>query len=183
MAGVSIKLDGADTALAQLDRSERRAGNARGLYENIGAALVASTLQRFQTGVAPDGSPWPQSIRAVAEGGKTLIDTARLMQSITYRATDHGVEVGSNVVYAAIHQLGGDIKQAAREQVIHFRRTRGGSVRFSKANKRAKFAQKVEIGAREIRMPARPFLGVDQDDKREIADLVGDWILRKEGIE
>lgn len=173
MTGVSIKLTGKDTALRVLSAAERRAGNARGLYENIGASLVTSTQRRFETGIAPDGSPWPPSMRALATGGKTLIDTARLMQSITYRATNSGVEVGTNVIYAAIHQLGGDINQAARQQVIHF---------FAKANKKATFAQKVSVGARTVRMPARPFLGVDRDDEREIAALTGDWLLDAEGI-
>jgi len=38
---------------------------------------------------------------------KTLIDTGRLMNSITYKAHSDKVEIGTNVVYGAIHQLGG----------------------------------------------------------------------------
>jgi phage gpG-like protein len=38
---------------------------------------------------------------------KTLIDTARLMKSITYKEYSNRVEIGTNVVYGAIHQLGG----------------------------------------------------------------------------
>lgn len=181
MAGVSITLTGADAASAALRRAAAQARNARGLYDNIGASLVVSTQRRFETGTAPDGSPWPPSLRALAEGGKTLVLSARLKNSVTHEADDRGVSVGTNVVYAAIHQLGGAIEQAARQQVIHFKRKRGGRVQFARANKKATFAQKVAIGARTITMPARPFLGIDADDEREIEAIAREWLLGPKG--
>ncbi len=50
---------------------------------------------------------WKPSKRALAEGGKTLVDTARLQNSITSRAFTNRAEVGTNVIYAAIHHFGG----------------------------------------------------------------------------
>lgn len=41
------------------------------------------------------------------KGGKTLVDTARLRDSIDSIATSDAVAVGSNVKYARIHQMGG----------------------------------------------------------------------------
>lgn len=38
---------------------------------------------------------------------KTLIDKGRLMKSINWRATNKQVSIGTNVVYAAIHNFGG----------------------------------------------------------------------------
>jgi phage virion morphogenesis protein len=182
VSGVSTRVTGLEQALAALGRVASQAANPRGLYENVGMSLVVSTQRRFEQGIGPDGSPWPPSLRALAEGGKTLIDTARLMQSITFEARETGVDVGTNVVYAAIHQLGGVINQAARQQVIHFKRnSRTGRTRFAKANVKATFAQKAEIGARTINMPARPFLGIDQDDEREITTLAGEWLLGPQG--
>ena len=77
--------------------------------DQIGRYLVASTLRRFERERAPDGSPWLKSARALAEGGQTLTDTGRLRGSIAHTVTDGGraVEVGSKVLYAAIHQFGG----------------------------------------------------------------------------
>lgn len=182
MSGVSTRLTGLEAALGALGRASGQAANPRGLYENVGMSLVVSTQRRFELGVAPDGSPWPPSMRALAEGGKTLIDSARLMQSVTYEATDSGVDVGTNVVYGAIHQLGGTIHQGARQQVIHFKRnSRTGRVKFAKANANATFAQKVDVDARTIVMPARPFLGIDQDDEREITTLASEWLLVPRG--
>lgn len=42
-----------------------------------------------------------------SKGRKTLIDTARLQNSVTARPEADRVVVGTNVIYARIHQLGG----------------------------------------------------------------------------
>lgn len=73
----------------------------------IGEILVEQTDTAFETGTSPGGQRWSPSRRASATSGQTLIDTGRLRNSITRRLTPSSVEVGSNVVYAAIHQLGG----------------------------------------------------------------------------
>lgn len=178
MSGVAIRitLDETGAALATLRAFVARAQNPQGLFEQIGMSLVTSTQHRFEKGVSPAGSPWPPSLRVMAEGGLTLVLTARLMRSITYLASPAGVEVGTNVVYAAIHQLGGDIKQSARTAVLHFKTNKKtGRSRFAKPGK-ADRARKAEIGARTISMPARPFLGLDDDDNREIVLIAEDWI-------
>lgn len=157
MSGVSIKVDGSEAALEALGAMIARAKNTRGLFDEIGASLVVSTQRRFEDGRAPDGSPWPPSFRALAEGGKTLVDTARLMQSITHVASDGGVEVGTNVLYAATHQLGATIRPV-NAKALAFKI--GGR----------------EIFAQEVTIPARPFLGLDDDDETEILAIAGDWI-------
>lgn len=176
MAGVSLALTGQEEALAGLAEYAARAKNARGMFETIGASLVTSATHRFETGVGPDGSPWPPSLRALAEGGKTLVLSARLMRSNTYVASDSGVEVGTNVIYAAIHQLGGTINIPARQQELHFRTNkRTGQQRFSKA-KRATSSKTASIGAHTVTMPARPWLGIDDDDAREIIRIAEDFV-------
>lgn len=110
-----------------------------GIMNRIGSHLVASTLRRFEGERAPDGRPWLKSARAIAEGNRTLTDTGRLRRSIAHAVGDggHAVEVGSNVVYAAIHQLGG---RAGKE--------------------------------RRTRIPARPYLGIDERDRDAIVRIV-----------
>ena len=109
------------------------------IMDRIGRYLVVSTHRRFERERAPDGTPWLKSARAAAEGNPTLSDTGRLHGSIAHALTDggHGVEVGSNVVYAAIHQFGG---LAGR--------------------------------GRRARVPARPYLGIDERDRDAIAQIV-----------
>ena len=136
--GASVAVDSAplDGVLAHLAAALSHHDD---IMDAIGKYLVASTHRRFERERAPDGTPWLRSARAIAEGGRTLTDTGRLRGSITHTVTDGGraVEVGSSVVYAAIHQFGG---RAGRE--------------------------------RRARIPARPYLGVDERDRDAIAQIV-----------
>lgn len=181
MTGVSMKLTGEDVAQAELADTKRRADDPTGMYANIGMSLVTSTQHRFETGTAPDGSPWPPSIRALAFGGKTLIESARLFRSITFQASHSGVEVGSNVVYAAIHNFGGVIHRAAHAMVLNFRKTKSGQQRFAKA-KKATSSRKVDVAAYSVTMPKRTFIGLDQADERSIERIVENWLAGGRGV-
>ena len=108
MAGFAFNIGVQDQLVASGLNALREAGQdlTPALIE-IGHYLVNSTLDRFEQGVGPDGTPWKPSKRAEAEGGQTLIDTRLLMGSIDFQASDDTVEWGTNVIYAAIHQLSG----------------------------------------------------------------------------
>lgn len=132
-----------------------------GLHKEIGEALVSSTKKRFKTETGPDGKKWEKSLRAKNEGGQTLTDNATLKNSITYKAKPDGVAVGTNVKYAAVHQ--GDngkdtIIKAKRKKALYFRV--GGNMVMKK----------------QVRIPARPFLGINDDDIEEITGLINDRI-------
>ena len=108
MTGVSFTVDLDDAAARRaLTRLAGRAIDLEPAMDEIGAMLVASTLERFERGEDPDGQPWTPSIRALEQGGQTLVDTTRLRGSITHEAARDSVTVGTNVIYAAIHQFGG----------------------------------------------------------------------------
>ena len=83
-----------------------RVENLRPVFQAIGVDLVSSTQKRFDDGVDPDGNPWLPSARALRDGGKTLIDTGALRNSITSIATKDELQVGSFVNYASDHQFG-----------------------------------------------------------------------------
>lgn len=106
MGGASFKLDwnGLDRILGSATAASAR---SKAVMAEIGEALVSSTVERFETSTAPDGTAWKPSQRAEKEGGQTLVDTGRLRGSIGYEASPASVSVGSNLVYARIHQLGG----------------------------------------------------------------------------
>ncbi len=109
MSGVSIQVDakGLPEISASLRKLAARTRDLTPFFENAGASLVASSLDRFEKGVSPDDTAWTPSHRAAAHGGKTLVDTGRLRSSVTYLAAPDRVTVGTNVVYAAIQQFGG----------------------------------------------------------------------------
>lgn len=161
MTGVQIRVDGSDRARGFLTGLSGRLHNPRGMFDAIGAALVVSTQQRFEQQRAPAGNPWPPSIRALAEGGKTLIQSGRLVQSVTHEASNDGVAVGSNVLYAAVHQFGATIVPVTAPALA-----------FKIGGKQV-FAQSVTI-------PPRPYLGLDAEDEAEIEAIAGDWLLQEE---
>ncbi len=75
---------------------------------NIGEQLRTEAILRFDRGESPKGEKWSPSKRALAEGGKTLIDKAILRNSITYQLDQEGIHLGPGPLpYAAIHQFGG----------------------------------------------------------------------------
>lgn len=164
MAGVRIELD-AREATAALGQIVRRARNPRPAFDQIGSYLVSSVIRRFKTEAGPGGRPWKKSRRALEQGGQTLTDRGRLRASITHNVLSDGVEVGTNVVYAAIHQFGG--------------KTKPRTIR----PKRAKALRIPGIGFRASvrhpgsRIPARPFLGLDERDERAISRIVDRYLL------
>ncbi|MGE4827823.1 phage virion morphogenesis protein [Yersinia enterocolitica] len=71
----------------------------------IAGTLLAETQFNFLDEGRPD---WTPSLAAEARDGQTLQATGRLMGSV---ATDYDashVAVGTNVIYGAIHQFGGE---------------------------------------------------------------------------
>lgn len=150
MAGASFSMD-MSGVMSAMDAGLRRAHRTQQLAEDIGEALVSGVQDRFEAEESPDGTAWEPSIRASEEGGKTLTDSPRLKNSIGYAASPARVVVGSNVVYAAIHQEGGTIKG------------KSGKLKFKVAGK---FAQK-----NSVTIPARPYLGISDADAEEIKAL------------
>lgn len=113
MAGVQIRVSAdfepIERYLVQLDR---RLDNMQPVFEDIGDYMVSATQGRMSRGVQPDGSPQP----GVQRGGTPLIKSGRLRGSITHTASSDQTIVGTNVIYAAIHQFGGS---AGRNHSVH----------------------------------------------------------------
>lgn len=103
----------------------------RAILEELGSYLVSSTMQRFRQSESPDGVAWQRHAyntrltriggrkgfkksggltaraRRLLGGMKPLIDRGHLMRSITYSASADQVAIGTNLIYGAIHQFGG----------------------------------------------------------------------------
>lgn len=86
----------------------------RGALLEIGEAVKSISLESFEHEKNPDGKKWQPSQRAMEEGGQTLTDSAMLKNSIDVALAANAVEVGSNIVYAAIHNLGGEAGRKSR---------------------------------------------------------------------
>lgn len=169
MTGVSMEvtLDSADASAAMQRVAEFGDDRAHAMWDAIGAAMVSSTQLRFRGQHAPDGSPWKPSERVLKHGGATLIERGYLLASQTHNvlSDNDGVQWGSALVYAAIHQAGGDIRREAHSQTIYRKASKDGlSPRFVK-KKQSNFAQDVHVAAYNIHIPARPYLGIDAADE------------------
>ena len=186
MAGVRIEVESDDAALqASFRRLTATLDDLRPVMDRIGQSLVTSVIDRFKRERGPGGAPWKPSARAVRGKrgkGQTLTDTGRLRASITYRAGRDQVEVGANVAYAAIHQFGGQIERRAAQPGAGLSRP-GRRVRIAQIDPSAQGGGGAGGASRKsepivIDMPARPFLGLDDGDRRSILKIVSRAIER-----
>lgn len=155
MTGIAIR-----TRLENFDKAEdlfRRleTANTQPLMEDIGDYVLSETLLNFDAEQTPEGEAWPQSIRAKEEGGKTLQDRGHLRDSYTYAASATEVAIGSNMIYAAIHHNGGTI------------RAKSGNLKFKIGDR---WVQK-----KQVDIPARPALGLNEHMHADIGDQVLDF--------
>ena len=92
-------------ALAGIDRNA--------LLEGIASEVEEQTRRRLtREKESPDGTPWPAwslDYDATRHGGHKLLENeGHLVGSIQSIINDDSVEVGSNLIYAAIHNEGGE---------------------------------------------------------------------------
>ncbi len=83
------------------------------LLDAIGAEVETQTRRRIrEEKTAPDGTPWPEWSENYAEtrhgGHSLLMGDGDLEDSIQYLIGNDQVEIGSNLVYAAHHNFGGN---------------------------------------------------------------------------
>lgn len=148
-----------------LKRRLDKAGKFDGLREEIGEIIVSSTLDRFETGRGPDDEAWEPSYRALIEGGQTLVNHGHLRSSIHYVIRGRSILVGSNLIYAGVHQGGAEINaKSSRGLVFPLPGRRGAN--------QTEFRRVMSVT-----IPARPFLGVNSADSRNIQDAVEDHLV------
>lgn len=128
--GNGVKID-IDNSLLLNNLKRLAAADAKkfaGVRREIGEYLLGNVQDNFDGQRLFDGSPMPRSKAAegrdvtwrrnnktlgrvkgaVRAKGKTLIDQHHLYDSYVYQLTDAGVEIGSALIYAAIHHFGGE---------------------------------------------------------------------------
>lgn len=152
---------GIDELLGGITGARERLADRRPALRAMGRMGVAQTKRRFQTKRAPDGSSWPPN-RAKTE---LMIKSGLLVRSITDSPPDEtGVAWGSNRVYAAIHQAGfdGPVQVSAHSRVV----------RSLFGRKVSPFRQNVGAHTRNMKVPARPYLGVNDADAAEHGEIL-----------
>lgn len=155
MAGIAIVITGED-GLGRLLQKLRPLTHfePQELMTAVGALGESQTRRRIsEEKTSPDGAPWKENLR----GGDILVETGQhLLYSIAYTASPDEAEWGSSWEYAHVHQDGMVIKAKDAPPMVFS--LGGGTV----------FAKQVEI-------PARPFVGLSTDNERELRELVTDY--------
>ena len=115
MAGAAVKLDVAEVLALDrtLSAALRNLLQATGdqLLTDVGVELEGQIKDRFAERRAPDGRRW-QPLSPVTKrlrrggGGHILERSGELRESITHVLDGDELQVGSNKVYAAVHQYG-----------------------------------------------------------------------------
>lgn len=133
-----------------------------GAMAAIGEGLRESTIRRFDTSTGPDGKKWKTSLRVREKGGKTLVKTAKMKNSIHTEYDKTGMAVGTNSIKATTHQFGdkGRIIKPKRKKALHFK--------FN-----GKWVTKKKV---VVNIPARPFLGISEEDEEDIRKILDDMM-------
>jgi phage gpG-like protein len=178
MASITVTVDD-KTVLDVLRRITQRftADGLRPAMKEIGEELAESTTRRFTTLTGPDGKPW----RALEEG--TILARYRALLGKS-RATrkKKGKNAGQQKVTAAVHpflrplDVTGELRRSIRYQV-----TDGGASVSIGTNRT--FSEDKGVGAEVHQfgtktIPARPFLGLSQNDKTTVLDILNELIHR-----
>jgi phage virion morphogenesis protein len=186
-ARIEAKFDDAEL-VAAFGRVQQLTKNFEPLLKRIGVGLQHTTLARFESATDPLGQPWHPLSKAYAKrkkGPGILRERAMrggLMGSITFTTQPpNQVTIGSNKVYAAIHQFGGTFDREARTVTI-FRRLKttgafGRKGRFV-TRKQSNFSTTHHVAAHKLTMPARPYLGFGPAD-REAALQAVTWTIER----
>jgi len=176
--------------LEKLAAIRARTENMRPVWADIGQIILESIQRNFREHRAPDGTPWQPVSAAYARWksskGKSpgnILNLKGLLQKLIHTTVaSDSVTIGTNVVYAAIHQFGGEIKKKERKSTVYFHRNeRTGEVgrKFVKRGK-SNYAEDVTIGEHSITMPPRPYLGATEDDWRRVAVALRKYIVTGE---
>ena len=170
MAGVRIHVTLDDAPVRDaLDRLSRASTDLTPLMRDIGEHLLNTTRERFVEQKAPDGTPWaPLSEttkkRKRRNKGKILTERGFLRGNLAYQAGRSEVQVGSPSIYAGTHQFGAK---------------KGSFTHGPAGSEYGSTTQRRRIPWGDI--PARPFLGLSDDDEAEILALVDDFLTEALG--
>lgn len=143
------------------------------VMKDLGELLMLSTKERFPQGVAPDGTPWAPKAAATIERYLSRGDRAdsrplfgpsgALAEEIFYDAGPDQVEIGSNRIYAAVMQFGA---------------AKGAFGPYAGVDKKGRrYSGTAPWG----NIPARPFLGLSDEDEVNLVATVEEWLARVAG--
>lgn len=134
---------------------------------------------RFATESDADGNKWAplsekyRRAKAKAGGINKILQFRGRLRKIRYQVYRDRVEIGSNLPYAKIHEMGGTIRQYARSRQVEFKVNKSGRSRFAKKGK-GNFSQPVTYGESTRKISQRSFLRPSASDELRIGQIIVD---------
>lgn len=144
-----------ELVLQRLALVQQRSGQRQALMRGIAGDMLDAVEENF----AQQGRPRWADLKSVrirrGAGYKILQDTGRLAGSITPSSDDTTARVGTNLVYARIHQFGGKTK-------AHVIRAKNKKALYTP------FGPRKQVNHPGSVIPARPFLSLTERDLQRI---------------
>ena len=171
MAGDSIKIEIKEDARPLLRQIIQRVRNARPVLSALGQIGVDAVQENFDAQGRPK---WKKRKspprRGTGKGYKILTLSGRLRNSVHYQVEWQEVRVGTNVVYAGVHNRGYSGTQQVKAHQRKVTSVFGRKLRTPVIARIGAFRRKMVI-------PQREFLRVPEADQREMARTVVSWLL------
>ena len=166
---INVQIQGLKKLQSKLKATENIMRSMKPYWQLVGQYVQRQTIkERFDKEQAPDGQKWKphsemtkkmRAKRHKTGNMKILKDNGELRRSITYEAGNNYVKVGSVLKYARVHQFGANIRVSKKQKAyFHYRG----------------FHIKKSI----ITIPARPFLGLTQQEREHIKSMLKSFIKR-----
>jgi len=160
-----------DTLTSGIQRALEAAVDFTPAMKSIAALMESGTRDRFDNAKSPKGESWAETLRSQKAGGRILVDSGALLQSISSAFDDNSAIAGTNLYYAALHQNGFSGKATVKSHERTIKKAFG---------KRLKTPVKSTVSAhsRTMNIVARPFLGFSKDEGEEIVQILSEHIRK-----
>ncbi len=157
MSGIALHYAFSGDLHAGLDRLIAAGGNLSPVMLRASAIMYEATMDRFEDEADPLGVPWAKSVRAMADGGKTLQESRQLKDSIMPQSDRDTATVG----------VRGDAQSLGRAPVRDYARIHqdGGIIR-PRVKRALSWAAGIAVAL--VRMPRRAYLGFGAGEVRDI---------------
>jgi len=169
MAGIATRVTLDDSHVrALMQKFARHAENMAPALESMGEYMLVQTDKRFTGEHDPEGKPWaPLKLRTIygSHRGKKYTKKGQLTKRFaTYVARRKILTASGGLRGSIVYRVGRGHVVIGTNKI--YGRVHQEGAEFSIVSRRAR-----------IRIPARPYLGVNADDRREFAAIVKEHLL------
>lgn len=156
---MGVRMVGDLTQLARALQKASKPDIKNRLGKPVGEALVSSTRERFRTSRDPTGRPWKSLSERTVQAGfkkKDYTKSGRLRKGVAEREAKRKILVQS-----------ARLKNSVSSDADSTRVAVGSNLDYARIHQQGGDAGR----GKKVSIPARPYLGVSDDDQREIERL------------